>query len=288
MEGYKFFDGVLLLDRKKNDLSLQFLMSAKIIAIANQKGGVGKTTTTVNLAAALASFGLPTLIVDMDPQANATSALGLEKKPGAGIYEPLLSGSDLSERVVSTRRDNLWIVPSELDLAAAEIELSGQPNYLGKLRSSLANLHQNYGLKAILIDCPPTLGLLSMNSLCAADYLLVALQAEYLALEGLGQIAGVIDQLKDSGANPNLALGGIAMTMYDSRTRLSYEVWQEVSQHYPNEIFRNAIPRTVRLSEAPSFGQTILEYDPGGQGAKAYLALGKEVVTRFFPEGQQR
>ena len=261
-------------------------MSAKIIAIANQKGGVGKTTTTVNLAAALASFGMPTLIVDMDPQANATSALGLEKKPGSGIYEPLLSGRDLSGRVVSTGRENLWIIPSELDLAAAEIELSGQPNYLGKLRSSLANLHRDYGLRAILIDCPPTLGLLSMNSLCAAHYLLVTLQSEYLALEGLGQIAGVVGQLKNSGANPDLALGGIAMTMYDNRTRLSYEVWQEVNEHYPNEIFRNAIPRTVRLSEAPSFGKTIFEYDPGGQGAKAYLAVAKEVMARFFSETQ--
>jgi chromosome partitioning protein len=284
MEGCKSSDDILLLDRKKNDLSFQFLMSAKIIAIANQKGGVGKTTTTVNLGAALASFGLPTLIVDMDPQANATSSLGLEKKTGAGIYEPLLSGSDLSDRVVSTRRENLWIVPSELDLAAAEIELSGQPNYLVKLRSSLTNLQQGYGLRAILIDCPPTLGLLSMNSLCAANYLLVTLQSEYLALEGLGQIAGVIGQLKESSANPDLTLGGIAMTMYDNRTRLSYEVWQEVNAHYPNEIFRNAIPRTVRLSEAPSFGQTIFEYDPGGQGAKAYLALGREVLARFFPE----
>ena len=263
-------------------------MSATTIAIANQKGGVGKTTTTVNLADALASFGLPTLIVDMDPQANATSCLGLEKKAGAGIYEPLLSGSDLADRVISTRRDNLWIVPSELDLAAAELELSGHPNYLVKLRSSLSGLSQNYGLAAILIDCPPTLGLLSMNSLCAADYLVVTLQSEYLALEGLGQIAGVVSQLRESGANPGLKLGGIVMTMYDNRTRLSYEVWQEVNQHYPEEIFRTAIPRTVRLSEAPSFGQTIFEYDPNGQGSKAYLAFAKEVQSRFFArDGQE-
>jgi len=261
-------------------------MQAKTIAIANQKGGVGKTTTTVNLANALALFGLPTLIVDMDPQANATSSLGLEKKPGAGIYEPLLSGKDLSGRVISTGRNNLWIVPSELDLAAAELELSGQTDYLVKLRSSLSVLSKNYGLAAILIDCPPTLGLLSMNSLCAADYLLVTLQSEYLALEGLGQIAGVVEQIKDSGANPNLSLGGIVMTMYDNRTRLSYEVWQEVNQHYPKEIFGTAIPRTVRLSEAPSFGQTIFEYDPDGQGSKAYLAFAKEVQARFFVPNQ--
>lgn len=257
-------------------------MSATTIAIANQKGGVGKTTTTINLGAALASFGLPTLLVDMDPQGNATSSLGIEKKPGAGIYEPLLSGSDMADRVQATSISNLWIVPSELDLAAAELELSSEENYLGKLRSSLKNLSTNFGLRAILIDCPPTLGLLSMNSLCAADFLLITLQSEYLALEGLSQITGIIKQLKESGANQELELGGIVMTMYDNRTRLSYEVWQEVNQHYPKEIFRTAIPRTVRLSEAPSFGKTIFQYDPNGIGSKAYLSFSKEVKTRFF------
>ena len=257
-------------------------MSAKTIAIANQKGGVGKTTTTINLGAALASFGIPTLLVDMDPQGNATSSLGIDKKPGAGVYEPLLEGSDLAGRVKATNQKNLWLIPSELDLAAAELELSTQNNYLVKLRASLKNLCNNYGLEAILIDCPPTLGLLSMNSLCAADYLLITLQSEYLALEGLSQITNVIKQLRDTGANPNLVLGGIAMTMYDNRTRLSYEVWQEVNKHYPNEIFRTAIPRTVRLSEAPSFGKTIFQYDPNGVGAKAYHALANEVKNRFF------
>jgi chromosome partitioning protein len=257
-------------------------MPAKTFAIANQKGGVGKTTTTINLGAALASFGIPTLIVDMDPQANATSSLGIEKKTGAGVYEPLLSGTDLASRVVATKEKNLWLIPSELDLAAAELELSSQENYLVKLRGALENLSLNYGLHAILIDCPPTLGLLSMNSLCAADFLLITLQSEYLALEGLSQITGVIKQLKESGANPGLELGGIAMTMYDNRTRLSYEVWQEVNRHYPDQVFRTAIPRTVRLSEAPSFGKTIFQYDPNGIGSKAYIALAKEVKERFF------
>jgi chromosome partitioning protein len=176
----------------------------------------------------------------------------------------------LSSRVVATTQPNLWLVPSELDLAAAELELSSQENYLMKLREALTNLSENFGLKAILIDCPPTLGLLSMNSLCAADFLLITLQSEYLALEGLSQITKVIKQLSESGANPNLALGGIAMTMYDNRTRLSYE------------IFHTAIPRTVRLSEAPSFGKTIFQYDPNGIGSKSYLALAKEVEQRFF------
>ena len=257
-------------------------MPATTIAIANQKGGVGKTTTTINLGAALASFGIRTLLVDMDPQGNATSSLGIEKKAGAGVYEPLLSGADLSSRVVATNEKNLWIIPSELDLAAAELELSSQDNYLINLRNSLHNLANNYGLQAILIDCPPTLGLLSMNSLCAADFLLITLQSEYLALEGLSQITKVIEQLKETGANSGIQLGGIAMTMYDNRTRLSYEVWQEVNNHYPAEIFRTAIPRTVRLSEAPSFGKTIFQYDPNGVGSKAYLALAKEVRARFF------
>lgn len=259
-------------------------MSAITLAIANQKGGVGKTTTTVNLGHALAAMGVPTLVVDMDPQANATSSFGMEKKSGFGVYEPLLTGSDLANRVQSTGRKNLWIVPSELDLAAAELELSKQDHYLGKLRQSLESLKNNYGLKAILIDCPPTLGLLSMNSLCSADHLIVTLQSEYLALEGLGQIVSVIEQLKNSGANKNLSLGGIVMTMYDNRTRLSYEVWLEVNQHYPKQIFKTAIPRTVRLSEAPSFGKTIFEYDKQSPGAIAYAALAQEIKKRFFSE----
>ena len=257
-------------------------MPATVLAIANQKGGVGKTTTAVNLGSAMSRQGIPTLLVDMDPQANATSSLGLEKKPGGGVYEPLIEGEDLTARVISTGRNNFWIIPSELDLAAAELELSSQPNYLTKLSSSIDRLRHEYGLSCILIDCPPTLGLLSMNSLCAADHLLVTLQSEYLALEGLDQIIRVVEQLKNAGANPTLSLGGIVMTMYDSRTRLSYEVWQEVLNHYPEKVFRTAIPRTIRLSEAPSFGKTIFEYAPESLGAKAYLSFAREVVQRFI------
>ena len=182
-------------------------MSAIVVAVGNQKGGVGKTTTTVNLGHAFAASGVPTLIVDLDPQANATSALGFEKKPGAGIYGPITGNGSASEQVQATRSENLWILPSELDLAAAELELGGQPDYLLKLRECLATLKEDYGLSLILVDCPPTLGLLSMNALCAADYLLVTLQCEYLALEGLGQILGVVDQLRNSGANKDLQGG---------------------------------------------------------------------------------
>ena len=233
-------------------------MPAVVLAIANQKGGVGKTTTTVNLGSALSILGIPTLIVDMDPQGNATSSLGLEKKPGKGVYEPLLSGSDLSSRVISSGRKNLWIVPSELDLAAAELELSSQDNYLIKLRASINRLRSEYGLRCILIDCPPTLGLLSMNSLCAADHLLVTLQSEYLALEGLGQIIGVIEQLKSAGANPDLSLGGIVMTMYDNRTRLSYEVWQEVSITTPTKFFVQLFPEQSGSVRHPVLGKRSL------------------------------
>lgn len=263
-------------------LVLYEIMPAITFAIANQKGGVGKTTTAVSLGHALALMGVPTLIVDMDPQGNATSCLGLEKKPGFGIYEPLLNGTSLSSRVISSRRRNLWIVPSELDLAAAELELSSQSEYLIKLRSCLQSLKQNYGLQVILIDCPPTLGLLSMNALCAADYLVVTLQSEYLAMEGLGQITGVVEKLKKAGVNQALKLGGIVMTMYDARTRLSYEVWQEVNHFYGGQAFRTAIPRSARLSEAPSFGQTVFEYAPESSGSLAYRAFAHEFAGRFL------
>lgn len=260
-------------------------MSAIVVAIANQKGGVGKTTTTVNLGAALAASGTPTLIVDLDPQANATSALGAEKTPDAGVYAPLTGRAAATDRVLATRLPNLWLLPSELDLAAAELELAGQPDYLLKMRACLANLKTDYGLSLILIDCPPTLGLLSMNALCAADSLLVTLQCEYLALEGLSQILGVVEQLRASGANPNLNVGGIVMTMFDNRTRLSYDVWEEVGRHYPQLMFHTAVPRSVRLSEAPSFGQTIFEYDPDGAGSQAYRTLATEVAARLLSAG---
>jgi|TARA_B110000438_G_scaffold189502_1_gene181163 chromosome partitioning protein len=256
-------------------------MTATVFTIANQKGGVGKTTTAINMAAALADLKVPTLVIDLDPQANATSALGVEKHEGASLLGPLEGEGNASDFIVDTGRKNLFLIPAEVDLATLEIRLSQRDGYLHVLRGVIAELRESGQFKAIVIDCPPALGLISMNALAAADYLLIALQCEYLALEGLGQILKVKDQLRDTGVNSDLELGGIIMTMFDVRTNLSREVVSQVKEHFKNEIFKTSIPRTVRLSEAPSFGQTIFEYDKGSAGAAAYRALGKEVRKRF-------
>ncbi|MBI2815292.1 MAG: ParA family protein [Opitutae bacterium] len=256
-------------------------MACTVFTIANQKGGVGKTTTAVNLAAALAERKVHTLVVDLDPQANATSALGVEKFEGKSLYGPLRGEGSAFEMLTPTAWPHLALIPSEVDLAAIEIELAQQPNYLMRLRSVLEPLRNSGGYRAIIIDCPPALGMLSMNSLAAADHLLIALQCEYMALEGLGQILKVVERLKTAGVNSTLDVGGIIMTMFDSRTNLSKQVVDEVRQHLPDKIFATLIPRTVRLSEAPSFGQPIFSYDPHGPGATAYRALGKEVAERF-------
>ena len=256
-------------------------MACTVFTIANQKGGVGKTTTAVNLAAALAERKIHTLVVDLDPQANATSALGVEKQEGKSLYGPLRGEGGAFEMLTPTKWEHLALIPAEVDLAAIEIELAQQENYLMRLRSVLEPIRASDGYRAIIIDCPPALGMLSMNSLAAADHLLIALQCEYMALEGLGQILKVVDRLKNAGVNPTLDVGGIVMTMYDSRINLAKQVVEEVRQHLPDKIFQTLIPRTVRLSEAPSFGQPIFVYDPNGPGAIAYRALAKEIVARF-------
>lgn len=257
------------------------MASTTVFTIANQKGGVGKTTTAINLAAALAEQKVPTLLIDLDPQANATSGLGIEKQEGRSVY-PVLSGEgDIESMVVETGRPNLYLLPSEVDLAAAEIELAQKQDYLLQLKIALAPLFQSGKYRAVIIDCPPSLGMLSMNSLAAADYLLVALQCEYLALEGLGGILNVVQRLHDAGINERLAVGGIIMTMFDVRTKLSREVVEEVRSNLPDKIFNTVVPRTVRLSEAPSFGQTIFEYDKLNPGATAYRSLAKEIIKRF-------
>jgi len=261
--------------------SSAILMSTVVFSIANQKGGVGKTTTAVNLAAALAEKKIETLLIDLDPQANATSALGLEKHEGKSLYGPLRGEGTAEEMLAPTSIPHLTLIPSEEDLAAAEIELAQMENYLMKLRDVLDPLRQSGRFRVILIDCPPALGMLSMNSLAAADHLLITLQCEYMALEGLGQILRNLDRLKTAHVNSSLELGGVIMTMFDIRTNLSRQVVEEVKKHLPEKVFSTVIPRTVRLSEAPSFGQTIFAYDPLSPGATAYRNLAKEVIARF-------
>jgi chromosome partitioning protein len=256
-------------------------MPTTVFTIANQKGGVGKTTTAVNLASALAAMGIPTLLIDLDPQANATSALGVEKQEGRSLYGALRGEGDALAMVTPTGQDGLALIPSEEDLAAAEIELAQMDNYLLKLRAVLEPVRATGAYRVILIDCPPALGMLSMNSLAAADFLLITLQCEYMALEGLGQILRNVDRLKSAGVNATLELGGVVMTMFDARTNLSRQVVDEVRQHLPEKIFETVIPRTVRLSEAPSFGKTIFAYDPNGPGAVAYRNLAHEIARRF-------
>jgi chromosome partitioning protein len=261
-------------------------MSTLVFTIANQKGGVGKTTTAVNLAAALADKKIPTLLIDLDPQANATSAVGVEKKAGRSLYGPLSGEGTATEMITATAYPNLSLIPSEEDLAAAEIELATTENYLARLRDVIAPVKASGKFRVIIIDCPPAMGVLSMNSLAAADFLLIALQCEYMALEGLGQILRNLERIKNAGLNNKLELGGVVMTMFDTRTNLSRQVVEEVKNHLGDKIFKTVIPRTVRLSEAPSFGKTIFAYDPLSPGATAYKNLSKELISRFGLNGK--
>src|SRR6266404_8289530 len=252
----------------------------KIIAIANQKGGVGKTTTAVNLGAALAELGHRILIIDLDPQANATSSFGLQPVEQTSLYEPLLGGASITERIFPTEREALFIVPSDLDLAGAEVEIARMPNHLTRLAETLQPLHADDTFDFVLLDCPPSLGILMTNALAAADELLTPIQCEYFALEGLVKIVRIIEQVRDSGANDRLEIGGIVMTMFDRRTNLSAQVVADVRQHFGEKVYQVVVPRSVRLSEAPSFGKSILEYDTGGVGARSYRALAHEFLKR--------
>jgi chromosome partitioning protein len=252
----------------------------RIVAIANQKGGVGKTTTAVNLGWALAEEGKRILIVDLDPQANATSALGLQDIEGGSLYEPLLGGASIVEKIVPTRRQDLFLVPSDLDLAGAEVEIARMNDHLTRLAKTLTVLRNDSTFDFVLLDCPPSLGILMTNALAAADEILTPIQCEYFALEGLVKIVRVVEQVRDSGANDQLEIGGIVMTMFDGRTKLSGQVVGEVRAHFSERVYDTVIPRTVRLSEAPSFGKSILEYDSKGTGAEAYRALAVEFLKR--------
>jgi chromosome partitioning protein len=254
-----------------------------VVAIANQKGGVGKTTTAVNLGCALAERGLRVLIVDLDPQGNATSSLGLQEIEGESLYESLLGNVPVAERILPTRLQGVFIVPADLDLAGAEIEVARMDDHLTRLARTLRPLRDDNTFDFIILDCPPSLGILMTNALAAADELLTPIQCEYFALEGLVKIVRVVDQVRHSGANVRLKIGGIVMTMFDSRTNLSAQVVGEVRKHFPELVYDTVIPRSVRLSEAPSFGKSILEYDGSGVGARAYRTLANEFITRHKP-----
>jgi len=252
----------------------------KVVAIANQKGGVGKTTTAVNLAAALAEKEQRILLVDLDPQGNATSSFGLQGLEGQSLYGALLGDDSLAARVLPTRLERLFIIPADIDLAGAEIEIARLDDHLTRLGQALKPLREDNAFDFVLLDCPPSLGILMSNALAGADELLTPIQCEYFALEGLVKVVGLIEQVRDSEANPRLELGGILMTMFDARTNLSAQVVAEVREHFGERVYQTVIPRTVRLSEAPSFGKCILEHDASGTGAKAYRAVGEEFLRR--------
>jgi len=252
----------------------------KIVAIANQKGGVGKTTTAVNLGVALAEKKLRVLLIDLDPQANATSALGMQEVEGESIYESLLGGASIANKILPTRLENMFIIPADLDLAGAEVEIARMPDHLMRLAKTLSTFRSDETFDLVFLDCPPSLGILMTNALAAADEILTPIQCEYFALEGLVKIVRVVEQVRDSGANDKIEIGGIVMTMFDSRTNLSQQVVNEVRQHFGERVYRTVVPRTVRLSEAPSFGKAILEYDSSGVGATAYRSLAREFIKR--------
>lgn len=256
----------------------------KIIALANQKGGVGKTTTAVNLGCALAQRGHRILLIDLDPQANATSCFGMQDLEGESLYEPLLREAPIADKVLPTRLDKMFIIPADLDLAGAEIEIARGPDHLTRLSETLEPFRADSAFDYIFLDCPPSLGILMTNALAAADELITPIQCEFFALEGLVKIVRVIEQVRKSGANDRVEIAGIVMTMFDGRTNLSGQVVAEVRAHFSDRVYDTVIPRTVRLSEAPSFGKSIFEYDPNGPGARAYRALADEFIRRHASE----
>jgi chromosome partitioning protein len=265
----------------------------RVMVVANQKGGVGKTTTTVNIAASLAQNGLRVMVIDLDPQGNASTALAIDHHRGTpSTYDAIVDGIPLDEIVQpSPEVDGLFVVPATIDLAGAEIELVSLVARESRLRKSIfgyplvasqvqdGNDPGEDRLDYVLIDCPPSLGLLTLNALVAGDEMLIPIQAEYYALEGLGQLIETVEMVK-AHLNPTLAVSTILLTMYDARTRLSAGVAEEVRQHFGDQVLRTAIPRSVRISEAPSYGQTVMTYDPGSAGALSYLEAAREMATK--------
>lgn len=255
--------------------------STRVIVIANQKGGVGKTTTAVNLAAGLAAGGLSVLVIDLDPQGNASTALGVEHQAGVpGTYEVLIDGEPIERHVqASPEAEGLWVLPATIDLAGAEIGLVDVAGRESRLLRAIDRLVTRHRIDYVFIDCPPSLGLLTLNALVAAQELLVPIQCEYYALEGVSQLLRTIDLVKGT-MNDRLELSTIMLTMFDARTRLSAQVANEVRTHFPTETLTTAIPRSVRVSEAPSYGQTVITYHRASAGAQAYLAAAEELARR--------
>jgi len=252
--------------------------ACRIISIVNQKGGVGKTTTTINLAAALALKGQSVLLVDIDPQGNASTGLGVSRNSrGVSIYNVIVDSTPLSDAIQETGVPGLSIVPSHIDLSSAELEIGAQAGRTTRLRDALAPVLPLYDY--ILIDCPPALGLLTVNALAASKSALVPLQCEFYALEGLSQLLKTVEMAKGS-INPDLIIEGVMLTMYDKRNRLSAQVAQDVRKHLGRAVFRSVIPRNVRVAEAPSFAKPVMMYDPDCAGALAYMALADELLRR--------
>ena len=249
----------------------------RIIALANQKGGVGKTTTAINLGASLAACDRRVLLVDLDPQANATSGLGLPKNEAKSMYPVLVDGLPLREIIQPTEIPTLFVAPSSVDLVAAELELGGLEGREFYLRRALEGATGDFDY--VLIDSPPSLGLLTINGLTAADSVLVPMQCEYFAIEGVAQLLNTIERVQAS-LNPNLEIEGLALTMYDERINLSRQVAEEVRNHFGEKVYRTVIPRNVRLAEAPSFGKPIILYDIRSRGSEAYVSLAREVIAR--------
>ena len=260
--------------------------ATKIIAIANQKGGVGKTTTVVNLAAALSARKRSVLVIDLDPQAHATLGLGLEKQPGVSLYQVLIGAKPIEDVIQPTKWANLNVIPSEVDLAGAELEFGAREDRLEMIKNALAPVKESGAFDYIILDCPPSLGIVMTSALCATDGVLIPIQAEFLAMDGLALITSSIERIR-AGVNPNLELNGIVFTMVNSQAKLTTDVMNEVRNHFGDKVYETTIPRNVRVSEAPSMGTPVVFLDPRSKGASAYKAFAWEFMaknpTRVIP-----
>jgi len=252
----------------------------RIIALSNQKGGVGKTTTSVTLSACLADAGHRVCVLDLDPQANATSHLGFELEAYPSVYEPLLTGKPVDNLPLPTKYENLSLIPADRNLSGVEVELARTGDHLSRLQGLLNAYRPNAPFDFMFIDCPPSLGVLMTSALAASDEILVPVQTEYFGIEGIAKMLQVIDEIKSVGANPNVIIEGMVMTMADTRTNLTNMVINDVRSEIGSQAYTTVIPRNVRLSEAPSYGQTVLDYDRNSKGAEAYRALSQEFLER--------